>query len=407
MLYRDIYNRLKSQLQFDDPVIRTDPDIDVMNFTFRSPHFTLLPGEDNYTCTEHRFASHYSYPFSAGGGFIHEVLDIHDSHVRENQEFPYQLFIPKGQRQVTKLVLLLHGFNEKSWAKYYPWAKRLVEETGQAVLLFPIAFHMNRAPHDWSEQRDMFNASRQRKELYPNILQSSLSNVAISTRLHEKPQRFVWSGLQTYYDIIHLLEQIKAGLHPVIAAEAGVHIFAYSIGAFLAEILMMADYRQYFSQSKLLLFCGGPVFNRLSPVSKFILDSEANVNLYSFLVEHLESHLAKDERLRHYLSEAHPEGMYFRSMLSYSRMADFREKRLMEMADRLYAIALEGDTVIYPYEVINTLQGKYHDIPVKVDTLSLPYAFRHESPFPETPAIGSEVSGAFDHIFKHITDWLH
>ena len=76
------------------------------------------------------------------------------------------------------------------------------------------------------------------------------------------------------------------------------------------------------------------------------------------------------------------------------------------MADRLYAIALEGDNVIYPYEVINTLRGKYHDIPVKVDTLSLPYAFRHESPFPETPAIEMEVSGAFDLIFKRVTDWL-
>lgn len=407
MLYRDIYNRLKSELQFADPVISSDPDIDVLNFNFSSPHFTLLPGQENYTCTEHGFASNYSYPFSARGGFIHEVLDIHDSHIRENKDFRYQLFLPKGQLHVKKLVLMLHGFNEKSWAKYYPWAKRLVEETGQAVLLFPIAFHMNRAPHDWSEQRAMFSASRQRKELYPDILQSSLSNVAISTRLHEKPQRFVWSGLQTYYDIIHLVEQIKAGLHPVIAPDTGVHIFAYSIGAFLAEILMMTDYKNYFSESKLLMFCGGPVFNRISPVSKYILDSEANVSLYSYLVEHMESHLRTDEILRHYLNEAHPEGMYFRSMLSYNGMADFREKRLREIATRLYAIALEGDTVIYPYEVINTLQGKYHNIPVKVDTLKLPYTFRHESPFPDSPDLNGDISRSFDRIFSLITGWLH
>lgn len=65
-----------------------------------------------------------------------------------------------------------------------------------------------------------------------------------------------------------------------------------------------------------MLFCGGAVFNRLSPVSKFILDSEANVALYSFVIEHLESHLKKDHRLHHYLRENHPEGQ-FASMINY------------------------------------------------------------------------------------------
>ena len=90
---------------------------------------------------------------------------------------------------------------------------------------------------------------------------------------------------------------------------------------------MMTNHRNYFDKSKLVMFCGGPVFNRLSPVSKFILDSQANVALYSYIVEHLDSHLKKDEKLRHYLCGC-PEGISFRSMLNYGLMSDLREERL-------------------------------------------------------------------------------
>ena len=60
-------------------------------------------------------------------------------------------------------------------------------------------------------------------------------------------------------------------------------VITYSIGCLLAEILKLANPKGYFTQSRLCLFCGGPVFDRLSPVSKFILDSEANVALYSYI----------------------------------------------------------------------------------------------------------------------------
>ena len=48
----------------------------------------------------------------------------------------------------------------------------------------------------------MFKLSEQRKARFPHIVDSSLSNVAISMRLHSMPQRFIWSGLQSYYDVI-------------------------------------------------------------------------------------------------------------------------------------------------------------------------------------------------------------
>ncbi len=398
MNYTESNERLKAALNFSDNLIKIDEGLSVFNFSFTSASSNILPGETEYHCGDHAFAQ----TIDSGKTITGDVLDVLDAHVAENIHFRYHLFMPGNSTKTKKLVLMMHGFNEKSWMKYYTWAERIARQTGKAVLLFPIAFHMNRAPQAWSGTRGMFTASEQRKKQYPFLLHSSLSNVAISTRLQANPQRFVWSGLQTYYDVIQLLQQIKSGNHPAIDKNASIDLFAYSIGAFLSEILMMSNHHNYFSNSKLVMFCGGPVFNRISPVSKFILDSEANVNLYSFLVEHLDSHLQKDERLQHYLNGAHIEGTYFRSMLNYSSMAGLREERLKEIAPQLHAVALNGDTVIYPYEVLNTLQGKYHNIPVAVDILDLPYEFIHETPFPVMIKNASLVNEAFDKVFDII-----
>lgn len=398
MNYTESSSRLKDAVNFSGNHIRIDDNIAVHNFSFTSASSNILPGESSYQCSHHAFLSRQKKEDHCNHN-PGEVLDVQDSHVTENNHFRYHLFMPGNSSKANNVVLMLHGFNEKSWIKYYAWAYRIARSTSKAVLLFPIAFHMNRAPMAWSSTRGMFTASEQRKQQYPLLLHSSLSNVAISTRLQANPQRFVWSGLQTYYDVIQLLQQIKSGNHPAIEPGAGIDLFAYSIGAFLSEILMMANHENYFSRSKLVMFCGGPVFNRISPVSKFILDSEANVNLYSFLVEHLDSHLQKDERLRHYLSNQHPEGLYFRSILNYSSMADIREERLKSIAKQLYAVALNGDTVIYPYEVMNTLQGKYRNIPVTVDIVDLPYEFIHETPFPVTTKNTAVVNEAFDNVF--------
>ena len=101
-------------------------------------------------------------------------------------------------------------------------------------------------------------------------------------------QRFIWSGLQTYYDAIQFIEDCKSGNNEFIDKDFSFNIFVYSIGGFLSQILLLTNYKNYFDNTKLCLFCGGAVFNRISPVSKFILDSEANVALYPYLVEHFD-----------------------------------------------------------------------------------------------------------------------
>jgi hypothetical protein len=398
MNYIEIFNTLKERINYTDDRIVIPNMAEIRNFGFTSHNCAILPGESSDD-------SPYGHDFRGETGIMHEMLDIHDLCIKDNTSFRYHVFSPVGAARASNLLLMFHGFNEKYWFKYLPWAQYIVEKTGKTVVLFPIAFHMNRAPQEWSDMRLMFEVSNRRREMFPNIIHSTLSNAAISTRLHANPQRFVWSGMQTYYDIIQFMEEYKSGAHPFIAPDAKVDLFAYSIGAFLAEIVMMTNHKGYFDNSKLVMFCGGPVFNRLSPVSKFILDSEANVALYSYLVEHLESHLRRDEKLRRYLCES-PEGTYFSSMLNYGLMSDLREERLRSIGEQILAVTLKKDTVVPPYEVANTLQGKYRDIPARVEIFDLPYSYKHEDPFPPLERMKNEVDAGFRRVFEEVGGFL-
>ncbi|MDR0660865.1 MAG: DUF6051 family protein [Prevotellaceae bacterium] len=405
-MYIDDHNLLKEKLNFDDDYIAVGS-IAVRSYTFRSKNAYILPGADTYSCTEHDFSTEEPYHSANHVDMVSGILDVPDALIQDNIIFRYHVFSPVGQTEKAKeVVMLLHGLNEKDWDKYYTWAKAIVDRTGKTVVLFPLGFHMNRTPKGWSDSRLMYQASSQRREVLPNVIASSLSNVAISKRLHEKPQRFVWSGLQTYYDILDFIEDFKAGNHPMITPDAHYDFFAYSIGAFLSQILVISNYKGYFDNSKLCMFCGGPVFNRFSPVTKFILDSEANVVLYSFLVEHLESHLKKDARLNHYLNGDHIEGVVFRAMLDYKVSSELRENAFRKLSSQIMAIGLKQDTVIPPYEIINTLQGKYRDIPIKVDMLDFSYKYKHEDPFPAIEKLRKETDEAFNSVFEFICKFL-
>ena len=91
---------------------------------------------------------------------------------------------------------------------------------------------------------------------------------------------------------------------------------------------MLTNELGYFSETRFVSFCGGAAFNRMSPVSKAILDSEADVIIYSHIIEHLESHLKRDEALRRYIGGSYAVGMNFRNMLNYNVSIDRREARL-------------------------------------------------------------------------------
>jgi hypothetical protein len=380
---------------------------ELKEYNFESLSYTILPGVLEYHCKIHNLKLKCNFPFYTEVGTIKDNVHIKDIFVEENRFFKYHIIQPSGNKTIRKAIFLFHGFNEKDWSKYLPWANSICEGTGSSVILFPIAFHMQRAPKYWSSKREMYNLSDKRKNRYPNIVHSTLSNVAISMRLHSMPQRFIWSGLQTYYDVIQFIEECREGHHASINKDFEFDIFAYSIGGFLAQILKLTNYNNYFSNSKVCLFCSGATFNRLSPVSKFILDSEANVALYSFLVEHFDKILQKDQLLNHYIQEAHLEGRIFYSMLDYQKGRNFREELLKKYENQIYAITLKKDCVIPSFEVINTLKGAYRDIEIKVDELDFNRPYTHENPFPASIKASKQIDKDFEMVFKKVCSFFN
>ena len=409
MTYRELYVALKSLYNPSADTIHLPwENIEIQNCAFRSEHWMLLPGATTYSCHEHNMVFHeklvseaciqsHAYP---------ETLKHADVDITENKDFKYLLFKKTIPARADGVILLFHGLNERSWDKYLPWAYKLVSDTGKAVVLFPIAFHMNRAPSEWGIARPMKEVSDKRRCHSPAVMNSSFANAAISARIEQIPQRFFWSGLQTFDDIISLISDIKRGTHPSIAPDANFDLFGYSIGSFLGEILLMANPKRYFEASRFFLFCGGPTLDRMFPNSKFILDSDATIAIYSFYTERLETELVLDRRIAHFFSEAHPTGIVFKTMLSYQKNKDAREKYFNEIHNRLRAIALKKDHVIPPSEVLNTLMGEYRDICNQVEVMDFPFPYTHVTPFPTDGVSEWLVDASFDEVFKKAAEHL-
>ena len=405
MNYTDSFLKLKEIF----PSVKTKTGFEgyeISRYEFTSLACDLLPGNEDYRCKIHNMDFNDFFSYYNDIGTIEGDVHIKDVCVEENRTFSYFMIKPADNKRASKVIFLFHGFNEKNWDKYLPWGKAICERTGNAVIFFPIAFHMQRAPLQWSEKRKMFELSEKRKKRFPNIIKSTLSNVAISMRLHSMPQRFIWSGLQTYYDLIRFVKFCKDDKHELIDRNLTSDFFAYSIGGFLAEILKLSNHESYFSESKVCLFCSGAVFNRLSPVSKYILDSEANVALYSFLVEHFESFLKKDQRLNHYIDGYHFEGKVFHSMLDYQKMREFREGLFKSVEKQVYAISLKRDTVIPTFEIINTLKGASRNINIDVEELDFNYNYTHENPFPLNSSDAKRVDENFNMVFGKACNFL-
>ncbi len=408
MTYLSLHNRLKDCFnQIADRITIPESSIEIRNYTFISPYADVLPGSQFYQCTRHNRTFRETYPIIRGASDANDYnLNAADCSIDSNRRFRYSVFLPKDTQHSSHVILLFHGLNEKHWEKYLSWAYRLVELTKKTVILFPIAFHMNRVPTGWSHPRKMNLVSSERRGKYPAIAESSFANAAISTRIHKIPQRFFWSGRQTYSDILQLVRSIRAGEHPHISNTADIDFFAYSIGSFLSEILLMTNTDDLFTDSRLFIFCGGPTLDRMYPVSRYILDSEANIALYSFFIEHLDNECKLNERLNHYFNEGHRSGIYFRSMLSSHRHQKIREDRFREIGSRIEAIALNKDEVIPPGEVLNTLKGDFRDLPANVQVLDFPFDYSHVTPFPQQKNIEKEVDEAFQKVFMMAAEHL-
>jgi len=334
---------------------------------------------------------------------LNEFSNKNDALIPENCSFSYPVFAPVNIES-TKVILLLHGLNERSWVKYLVWAYYLAKNTDSYVILFPISFHINRSPSSWKDPRAMVHFMKDRNSNLGEINMSSFANIALSNRLTEDPMRFFKSGYQTSSDIVKLLSGVRNGEHEIIPRTSDFNIFAYSIGAFLAEIILMGNPEKLFSRSKLFIFCGGSVFSNMQGSSKLIMDSLAFDRVYRYYLYDFEKTLIGKSPLVDFLCTSQI-GMAFRSMIDLGRLKTFRENILTKLHDQIHSISLTKDSVIPCKGVVSTLNNlNKKDI---VDVWDFPYTYTHENPFPifDFP-LSKKVDYWFERVFAEATLFL-
>lgn len=405
MSYFEKYPLLKKIKSFPGSEEAQNADFEFIDINFdsiRSIEFSYNL-EDNKNTIFNALLSYYLQNNSASNNYIFRNLNAPDNNFEENNKFSYTILKNKNTIKSKSVIVLLHGLNEKNWDKYLPWAHQLMESTGKPVILFPLAFHMNRAPKEWSDSRLMFRLSKERMILFPSLDSSSYVNAALSTRLQFSPERFLLSGLQTLYDIIQLVEEIRNDENPYIAKDAAIDYFGYSVGGFLGQILIMSNPHNLFSDSRFLVFCGGATLDKTTPISRTIIDSEAADALIQYYLDHFENEVNMEGHLHNLFAKSEEVGVVFKSMLDSTKMISFRNALLSSLKDKIKIIGLEKDKVFTPQSITGNYLSRIND---SVKIFDFNYNYTHETPFPLLNKIENEVNNAFLEIFNYSADFL-
>lgn len=389
MEFTSKFNELKSLFSLSREVNY----IENSNIEIRTQHFTSktslsFPFEDEFDSYDPE-----------------QAVVLGDESIKENESFSYPVFIPRSDLKSNKAIILLHGLNEKSWHKYLPWAYYLAESTNRPVILFPISFHMNRCPETWANPRAMMPLLNQRQN--QNILtQCTFANVALSERLSEEPLRFFRSGRQSAEDIIDLLESIKKGEFPFLEPNTHVDFFAYSIGAFLSQILFIANPKNLLNDSKLFLFCGGALFSQMEGTSKLIMDSKAFSCLRKYYLGDFANELKTSTPFSTFIKNS-PIGNAFRAMLAPESLKRFRNNTFQTLNERIKIIALKKDQVIPAKFIQSTFSCMKHRVKDMLEVFDFPYDYSHEIPFPvlNNPNY-KQVDRCFESVFSSAANFL-
>jgi hypothetical protein len=328
-----------------------------------------------------------------------EFSEAKDDFIGENKSFSYSIFTPSGSSKRDKVILLLHGLNERTWRKYLTWAEYLAKTTGKPVILFPIAFHMNRTPLLWVNPRLIRPWVEKRMKEFPGLKNSTFVNIALSSRLSQEPLRFYTSGLETIYNLQQLVKDIKNGKHPLFKEDTSVHIFSYSIGALLSQILLLANPDKLFTNSRLFMFCGGSIFSEMNANARDIMDSAANEKIHNYYFhDFIKNASLSDSNIADNVKKA------FKAMIRPDVLRDYRESFFQQAVDRIRAISLKADTVI-PTKGLLAAIGKFSD--KIVEEMDFPYPYSHQWPFPLNSKIPAEViNNSFESIFSKAAGFL-
>lgn len=324
-----------------------------------------------------------------------------DALIEENWKFNYPVFSP-GDKKNNRAIILLHGLNERDWSKYLAWAEYLAQHTQRTVILFPLAFHINRGKKEWSDPHSMSVLVDSRKNNHEQIAKLTFANVALSNRLTEDPMRFYRAGLQSANDLLQLIIQIKQGEHPLFEKNTQINFMGYSIGAFLTQILFMANPDNIFKNSKAVLFCGGTTFNHMIGTSKLIMDDLAYKNLLQFYIKQFEKNSLSEPK-NNFSSRLNSVVQAFKAMIPLPSFSFLKERSFPQIAKKITTIGLLKDEVMPAKNIKETLNDKRGKINFRVMFSDFPFAYSHEKPFPIFKAEKSElVDKSFEHIFSQI-----
>lgn len=295
-----------------------------------------------------------------------------DDTISENRSFDYFILHPPVKRESSVLydsfILLMHGLNERSWDKYIPWAEQLAQNCGKPVVLFPIAFHINRSPKYWSDFRAMHKMATDNSNSSCSNL--TFVNYALSARMKADPYRFYLSGLETINNICQFLLSVKAGSHSIFSKNAHFDIFSYSIGSLISQVMLMCNPYALFSTSKLFMFCGGSLFRYMNGDSRMIMDKDAFDIVKDYYVNNFASQIRKRE-----LSEA---DRAFLAMIGIEGEAGNRDIFFEREQDRVKAVSFKKDRVI-PVDGIKAALGESSK--KRLTVYDPPYNYSHETPF--------------------------
>ncbi|MBK6345818.1 MAG: hypothetical protein IPN08_07285 [Bacteroidales bacterium] len=381
MKYTESYNLLKTSFQrVPDDHVGKEPVSGIRHFPFSSkPGFTTFQSTNS-------------------GALTRNLSITDDSVILKNSEFTYPVFVPAGKDKFTRAVILLHGLNERSWTKYLPWAQTLADGLQFPVILFPISFHMNRSPEEWSNPRLMSALLRETRLRSGRNRSATFANLALSLRLSSQPSRFFTSGIQSVEDLRQLITSIQEGNHPLFEEGTTTSFFAYSIGAFLAQIMMLTYGESLLSTSRLFILCGGAPFNRMNGVSKLIMDEEAFSRLRFYYLRQFDRELNSKGNLFQ-MTNKQPAAMAFSSMLDAANLREWRNSRFKRMEDRIQVIGMKNDIIIPPdgiKEIIDSGQ---------LTIIDYPSGYSHENPFPLNT--NHEITdSSFEMVFNKAIDFL-
>lgn len=345
----------------------------------------------SYVCAEKRDPGR-----AAAAGFA--ALALPDRDIAENRRINCPIVRPTGSAgDVTcdRVCVLVHGLNERGWDKYLPWAEAIADKARCPVLLFPLAFHMDRSPASWADFGIMRGVSKERASRIAGLKQSSMANAAISERLDEAPGRFFLSGLQAARDLGDLVAALKEGEVPGVAPGARLGFFGYSIGSYFLQCISLAE-ESFASSGKRFLFCGGPFLSAMQPVSKYIMDSRAHERLLGFWVYDLADELRKDSELASLIDT--PEGRAYCAMVD-PRHPQMHRRELFSNGDTQVA-SLSGDEVMPRRAILDFFEGTG----VRPLFIDLPPVCTHIAPF--NPLGGEAVGPAFDRLFSQAAEHL-